>query len=129
MDACRSYASAGSNATRPVLFESMVFSILLAQQKQIIGLEKALDALNNPKLVRGWLLDVYPSDFGAPVGKTFFSYGHTFYRAGTVRLHGRIHIDENNTFIIREAGFDGFIEIARTRRQMRIQVKQARYRC
>ncbi len=47
-------------------------------------------------------------------GQTFFSYGHTFYRASTVRLYGRIHIDENNTFIMRAAGFDGFIEIART---------------
>jgi DNA polymerase elongation subunit (family B) len=47
-------------------------------------------------------------------GKTYFSYGRTFYRAGTVRLYGRIHIDENNTFIIKEAGFEGFIEIART---------------
>ena len=47
-------------------------------------------------------------------GKTYFSYGRTFYRAGTVRLHGRIHIDENNTFIIGEAGLDGFIDIART---------------
>jgi DNA polymerase-2 len=47
-------------------------------------------------------------------GKTYVSYGRTFYRAGTVRLHGRIHIDENNTFIIREAGLDGFIDIART---------------
>lgn len=47
-------------------------------------------------------------------GKTYFSYGRTFYRADTVRLYGRIHIDENNTFIIKEAGFEGFIEIART---------------
>ncbi len=47
-------------------------------------------------------------------GRTYFSYGRTFYRAGTARLQGRIHIDENNTFIVREAGFDGFIEIART---------------
>ncbi|MGD0643742.1 MAG: DNA polymerase domain-containing protein [Candidatus Bathyarchaeia archaeon] len=47
-------------------------------------------------------------------GNTYFSYGRTFYRAGTVRLYGRIHIDENNTFIIKEAGFEGFIEIART---------------
>ena len=31
-----------------------------------------------------------------------------------MRLHGRIHIDENNTFIISEAGLHGFIEIART---------------
>ena len=47
-------------------------------------------------------------------GQTYFSYGHTFYRAGAVRLYGRIHIDENNTFIMRESGFDGLFEIART---------------
>jgi DNA polymerase-2 len=47
-------------------------------------------------------------------GKTYVSYGHTFYRASTVRLHGRIHVDESNTFIVKESGFDGFIEIART---------------
>ena len=45
MDACRSFASAGSNATMPILFEPMVMSILLAQQKKISRLEKALDAV------------------------------------------------------------------------------------
>ncbi len=49
MDACRSYASAGSNAVQPVLFEPMVMSILLAQQKKISQLEKALDAHREPK--------------------------------------------------------------------------------
>jgi DNA polymerase elongation subunit (family B) len=49
-----------------------------------------------------------------PTGKTFVSYGRTFYRAGTIRLYGRIHIDQSNTFILKEAGFDGLIEIART---------------
>jgi len=44
MDACRNYASAGSNATRPVMFEPMVMSILLYQQKKLIKLEKELDA-------------------------------------------------------------------------------------
>jgi hypothetical protein len=44
MDACRSYASAGSNATNPILFEPMVMSILLSQQVKICRLEKALDA-------------------------------------------------------------------------------------
>ena len=44
MDACRSYASAGSNATNPILFEPMVMSILLSQQRKISQLEKALDA-------------------------------------------------------------------------------------
>jgi hypothetical protein len=32
MDVCRNFASAGSNATRPVLFEAMVMSVLLHQQ-------------------------------------------------------------------------------------------------
>jgi len=44
MDACRNYASAGSNATNPILFEPMVMSILLSQQVKISRLEKALDA-------------------------------------------------------------------------------------
>jgi len=44
MDACCSYASAGSNATRLIIFEPMVISILLSQQKKIVRLEKALDA-------------------------------------------------------------------------------------
>jgi DNA polymerase elongation subunit (family B) len=47
-------------------------------------------------------------------GRTFFSYGRTFYRAPTTRLFGRVHIDENNTFVLNEAGFEGLIEIART---------------
>ena len=35
LDACRDYASAGSNATRPVLLEAMVMSILVFQQKKL----------------------------------------------------------------------------------------------
>ncbi len=49
MNACRSYASAGSNATQPILFEPMVLSILVSQQKKITELEKALDAVNQSK--------------------------------------------------------------------------------
>ena len=45
MDACRSFASAGSNATQPVLFEPMIMSILLFQQKKLTRLEKELDAI------------------------------------------------------------------------------------
>lgn len=44
MDACRNYASAGSNATRPILFEPMIISILLHQQKRLNTLERELDA-------------------------------------------------------------------------------------
>ncbi len=43
MDACRNLASAGSNATQPILFEPRVISILVNQQKQIIRLQKALN--------------------------------------------------------------------------------------
>lgn len=44
-DACRNHASAGSNATRPEMFEPMVMSILLEQQKKLTRLEKKLDAI------------------------------------------------------------------------------------
>jgi hypothetical protein len=44
-DACRNHASAGSNATRPEMFEPMVISILLEQQKKLTHLEKELNAI------------------------------------------------------------------------------------
>ena len=46
MDVCRNFASAGSNATRPVLFEAMVMSVLLHQQKSLNKLEKMLLAVS-----------------------------------------------------------------------------------
>lgn len=46
MDVCRNFASAGSNATRPVLFEAMAMSILLHQQKFLTKLEKMLLAVS-----------------------------------------------------------------------------------
>jgi hypothetical protein len=45
MDACRSYASAGSNATQPVLFEPMIMSMLISQQIRLQKIEKKLDDL------------------------------------------------------------------------------------
>ena len=47
-------------------------------------------------------------------GRSYFSYGRTFYRAPTRRLYGRVHIDESNTFILRESGVEGLIEVARS---------------
>jgi DNA polymerase elongation subunit (family B) len=58
--------------------------------------------------------DEKPFPSKTPTGRTFYSYGRSFYRAGIIRLYGRIHIDQGNTFILSEAGFDGLIEIART---------------
>jgi DNA polymerase elongation subunit (family B) len=57
--------------------------------------------------------DNTPFPSKTPTGRTFYSYGRSFYRAGIIRLYGRIHIDQSNTFILSEAGFDGLIEIAR----------------
>ena len=45
MDACRSYASAASNATKPILFEPMVISILVSQRKSIERLQKEVETL------------------------------------------------------------------------------------
>lgn len=45
MDTCRNSASAGSNATQPVIFEPMTMSILLSQQRKLSKLEKELNAI------------------------------------------------------------------------------------
>ena len=45
MDACRLFASAGSMATRPVLLEAMVMSILLHQEKMLMEIKERLDRL------------------------------------------------------------------------------------
>lgn len=45
MDACRSYASAASNATKPILFEPMVMSILVSQQISLQRLKKEVEDL------------------------------------------------------------------------------------
>ncbi len=42
MDMCRNNAMAAGNACNPILFEPMVMSILLGQQKKIGELEKQL---------------------------------------------------------------------------------------
>ena len=40
MDMCRKYASEGSCATNPIIFEPMTMSILLAQQKKSMSFKK-----------------------------------------------------------------------------------------
>jgi len=43
VDACREYASAGGMATRPVLFEAMIMTILLAQQRSLRETKEKLE--------------------------------------------------------------------------------------
>ena len=50
MDMCRNLASAGSCATNPILFEPMVMSILLAQQKKLQNLEYKLNDVRWKKI-------------------------------------------------------------------------------
>jgi hypothetical protein len=45
MDYCRLQSMAASNACKPILFEPMVMSILLEQQKRIRTLQRKIDAL------------------------------------------------------------------------------------
>jgi hypothetical protein len=45
MDACRSYASAASNATKPILFEPMMMSIVVSQQISLQKLRKEVETL------------------------------------------------------------------------------------
>jgi hypothetical protein len=45
MDTCRNHASAGGNATRPVVFEAMMMSIALGQQKELVKLGKQVERL------------------------------------------------------------------------------------
>ena len=45
MNACRMFASAGSMATRPVLLETMLMSILLHQENTLLAIREKLDRL------------------------------------------------------------------------------------
>ena len=49
MDACRSYGSAGSNATQPLIFEPMIMSMLVSQQIGLQRLQKELDELKQER--------------------------------------------------------------------------------
>jgi hypothetical protein len=49
MDMSRSFASAGSNATNPILFEPFIMSIILGQQERIRKLEKKPQAIKSDK--------------------------------------------------------------------------------
>lgn len=83
--------------------DSYIFPYLI-QRATLNGVLEKLVLSREPK----------PFSVKTSSGKTFFSYGRSFYRANPIRLYGRIHIDLNNTFILSEAGFEGLIEIART---------------
>ncbi|HZW56115.1 MAG TPA: DNA polymerase domain-containing protein [Nitrososphaerales archaeon] len=46
-------------------------------------------------------------------GKTYFSYGRILYRPATQRLFGRLHLDEENTFVYDQCRLQGLFEVSR----------------
>lgn len=46
-------------------------------------------------------------------GRSYFSYGRTYYQASAYPLFGRWHIDRKNSFIYQESGMEGVIELSR----------------
>ncbi|MFW6037992.1 MAG: DNA polymerase domain-containing protein [Candidatus Saliniplasma sp.] len=46
-------------------------------------------------------------------GSSHVSYGRVIYKPPSYHLKGRIHIDMQNSFLFREGGIDGLIEISR----------------
>lgn len=49
-------------------------------------------------------------------GTSFHSYGRVYYKPPSHHLRGRIHIDTKNSFIYRECGMQGLIELSRVTR-------------
>lgn len=49
-------------------------------------------------------------------GISYFSYGRVYYRPPSHYLKGRIHVDTQNSFIYRECGFQGLVELSRMTR-------------
>jgi DNA polymerase-2 len=61
-----------------------------------------------------WDREFYPLQrHMSPKGRSYFSYGRTYYQAPAHVFLGRWHIDRQNSFIYGESGMEGVIELAR----------------
>jgi DNA polymerase elongation subunit (family B) len=52
-------------------------------------------------------------DMAGRGSRSFFTYGRTVYQSGCKYLFGRWHLDNQNSFFLKECGLDGLFEIAR----------------
>jgi DNA polymerase-2 len=68
-------------------------------------------ASNGVQLVLG--REPIPASLPTKKGITYFSYGRVHYRAASVPLHGRIHIDSSNSLIHGPSSLQGLYELAR----------------
>jgi len=46
-------------------------------------------------------------------GRSYWSYGRTYYQAAAYPLFGRWHIDRRNSFLFKESALEGILELAR----------------
>jgi DNA polymerase-2 len=61
-----------------------------------------------------WDRELYPLQRQVnPKGRSYFSYGRTYYQAPAHLFLGRWHIDRRNSFIYGESGMEGVIELSR----------------
>jgi DNA polymerase I len=68
-------------------------------------------ASNNIQLILG--REPMPLPRPPKGGKTYFSYGRVHYRAASVMLHGRMHLDTSNSLIHDTNSIHGLCELAR----------------
>lgn len=65
--------------------------------------------INEVKLMLGREKSTHPPKDGS----SYRSYGRVIYKPPTYPLKGRVHIDMENSFLFREGGVDGLIEVSR----------------
>jgi len=83
--------------------DSFIFPYL-ARRAQELGI---LD-----KLILG--RDISPLRVYEVQGHSYFSYGKILYRETAARLLGRLHVDQNNTYVSADCGLEGLFEVSRT---------------
>jgi DNA polymerase-2 len=49
-------------------------------------------------------------------GRSYFSYGQVLYQSTAFPLYGRLHVDQENSFFLRESGLEGILFLARLTR-------------
>ena len=104
MDMGRGFASEAGNATNPILFEPFIMSILLAQQKRILTLEKKLGikqyvaGIPEPEQAQeNWLGDIWMTGFSSTELPEEFKQRLNSLSEKLNRINGNLDQSPNNT--------------------------------
>ncbi len=98
---------------------------LMAELDPDVVITHGGDGLHFPALIRmaeASNITVSLSRDGRPLqartsARTIHSYGETLHKDGYIPLYGRLHIDRNGSFIVREGGLLGLFELAKHSQQ------------